>query len=169
MNPEIEALQKQIVLALYDCARQHDGWLRARYRFWTITQMAESECAYEVRGGETIRHGCPHTETYDSLMKLRRAMVKLHENGHAWYTMELRLEPDGSFAFEFDYDHLPAFDIMPDPEDWRDEFTKYPRPELQAHIQDWIDNKYPFEPGKEDVYLEAAHRYERLLLDLQGN
>jgi hypothetical protein len=53
------------------------------------------------------------------------------------------LAPDGKFSFDFDYDHLPTFDIMPDPEDWLEEFKKYPRPELQAQIQDWIDGRVP--------------------------
>jgi hypothetical protein len=79
---------------------------------------------------------------------MRTEMAKLHANGHAWYTAVFTLTPDGKFKFDFDYDRLPAFDIMPDPQDWLDEFKHYPRPELQAQIRDWIDGTVPYEDYK---------------------
>ena len=68
-------------------------------------------------------------------------MAKLHENNNAWFTAVCDVTPDGKYSFHFDYDHLPAFDIVPGPNKWLDEFKNYPRPELQAQIQDWIDGK----------------------------
>jgi hypothetical protein len=66
-------------------------------------------------------------------------MARLDENNHAWYTAKCHVTPEGAFSFEFDYDHLPAFDIAPSPSKWVDEFKHYPRPALQAQVQDWID------------------------------
>ncbi len=91
-------------------------------------------------------------------------MAKLHDNGHAWYTAVFTLTPDGKFKFDFDYDHLPAFDIMPSPDKWLDEFKHYPRPELQAQIQDWIEGKIGYdEPGYDEVVqrLRSFHEAAR--------
>ncbi|WP_083953756.1 immunity protein YezG family protein [Thauera butanivorans] len=126
-------------------------WKRAEFTYKEITQFSSSGGKYEKKNGtfdgilnipDAVRTAFEH---------LRAEMAKLHDNGHAWYTATFTLTPDGKFKFDFDYDHLPAFDIMPDPEDWLDEFKHYPRPELQAQIQDWIDGRVPYEEWKSMV------------------
>ena len=68
-------------------------------------------------------------------------MATLHENKDAWYFAQCEVTSDGKYTFQFDYDRLPAFSIIPSPGKWLDEFSKYPRPELKASIQDWLDGK----------------------------
>jgi hypothetical protein len=77
----------------------------------------------------------------NNFSKFREEMAKFNPENGAWYTATFTLTPDGNFKFDFDYDHLPAFDIIPSPGKWVDEFKHYPRPELQAHVQDWMDKK----------------------------
>ncbi|HLU02166.1 MAG TPA: immunity protein YezG family protein [Advenella sp.] len=79
-------------------------------------------------------------KNYLLIEKLRAAMAEVNQ-GRAWYTMVVTVQEDGKFKFDFDYDHLPTFDILPDPEDWEKEFKAYPNPALQAHVQDWMDGR----------------------------
>ena len=80
-------------------------------------------------------------------------MDSFEKNGHAWYVATIILKNDGEFKFHFDYDHLPVFDYMPSPAHWDDEFKRYPRPELQVIVQDWIDGKVDYE-RQHDEYVE---------------
>ena len=53
--------------------------------------------------------------------------------------MAVIVQEDGKFNFDFEYDKLPAFEILPEREDWEREFKIYPNAALQAHVQDWTD------------------------------
>ena len=85
---------------------------------------------YLLNGVKTVSF-VAEDEVSDAFRELRTKMAALHENGHAWYTATFTLTPDGNFKFDFVYDELPAFEIIPSPDKWADEFRTYPRPELQ--------------------------------------
>lgn len=147
MNHTVEQMYRTIGLGLVACLS--DGtWSKAQFRYLSISRYVESEGDYidKAKGTQSIR-GVPD-EVRNGFRALRTEMAKFHDTGHAWYTAVFTLTPDGKFKFDFDYDRLPAFDIMPDPEDWLDEFKHYPRPDLQAQIQDWIDGTVPYEDYK---------------------
>ena len=96
-------------------------------------------------------------EVMDALDALRVEMANIN-GGEAWYTAVFRTTPDGKFNFDFDYDQLSAFQDLPDARAWLFECKKYPRPELPAHIQDWLDG-----PGTDEQADEVTQR----LVDLQ--
>lgn len=141
MNKTIESLYMTIAQGVAAKIPQ-TPWKSVRYGFRAIRMMSEQS------GYFIDQEGRPSDITFvldspadDAFAPLRTEMAKLHENGHAWYTATFTLTPDGAFKFDFDYDHLPAFDIIPEPSNWLDEFKNYPRPEMQAIIQDWIDGR----------------------------
>ncbi|MDH0897220.1 MULTISPECIES: hypothetical protein [unclassified Pseudomonas] len=140
MNPRIEKLQRELAQEVFNLTP--DDWAQARASFMGITCFSITQISFLSSTGEVSSPSID--QRYDlPFEKLRQEMAAQDINGHAWYTAIFTLTPDGKFKFEFDYDHLPTFDIMPDPEDWLDEFKQYPRPELQAQIQDWIDGRVP--------------------------
>ena len=140
MNLAVESLQRELVQEVFKLVC--DDWVQARASFMGITCFRVVEVAFTSSAGEVSYPGIKQKVNLP-FNELRQEMAAQDANGHAWYTANFTLTPDGKFKFEFDYDHLPTFDIMPDPEDWLDEFKKYPRPELQAQIQDWIDGRVP--------------------------
>lgn len=89
-------------------------------------------------------------EVFKAIDSLRIETAKLN-HGEAWYTLVFKMTSDGKFKFDFNYEHLPKFDIMPEPDKWQDEFKKYPRPELQAQIQDWLDGTIGYDRADELV------------------
>lgn len=106
----------------------------------------EGQIIFSRNAEEVATSGVGGTN-YLLIEKLRAAMAEVNQ-GAAWYNMVVTVEEDGKFKFNFDYDHLPTFDILRDPADWEREFKTYPRPELQAHVQDWIDGKIKDEDWK---------------------
>lgn len=132
MSPEIEHLQHTIAQGIVD-ALPDDGWSQARYAYLAITQFMEERGSYRRDDGSTGSF-VVEDEISDALRALRGHMAQLHANGHAWYTATVTLSAQGDFAFVFEYDSLPAFDIIPSPAKWADEFRTYPRPELEAHV-----------------------------------
>jgi hypothetical protein len=142
MTPKIEEFYREIAMSVYN-ELPEVGWRKVVYIYQVI-------CGYSSQNGYFLSSEGQRSKTFvidgagfDALLQLRDEMAAEHASGQAWYTANFLLAPDGKFSFDFDYDHLPTFDIMPDPEDWLEEFKKYPRPELQAQIQDWIDGRVP--------------------------
>ena len=161
MDPQVEELQMTIAQRVFDLAPQE--WVSAKATSMGITCYKVMSVFPEDRAGKRI---CPGIDRDVDLpfSELRTEMAKLHDNGHGWYTALFTLTPDGKFKFDFDYDQLPAFDIMPSPDKWLDEFKHYPRPELQAQIQDWIEGKIGYdEPGYDEVVqrLRSFHEAAR--------
>jgi len=115
-------------------------WKLAEFVYQEITGFAALTGRYEDESGEILAD-VDTRYAMDAFGTLREDMAARNENGHAWYTAVVTLTPDGKFKFDFDYDSLPAFDIVPDPDDFKEEFQKYPRPELQAQVQDWMDGR----------------------------
>lgn len=143
MNDAIENLYQQIGQIVY--ANQPEvPWKKGEYWFTGITRYMEERGCYELPDSSK-KYFVTGGKLTEPFVRLRTEMAKLHENGHAWYTATFTLTPDGDFKFDFDYDHLPAWDIIPSPDKWLDEFKHYPRPEIQAHIQDWIDGKIGYD------------------------
>ncbi len=102
--------------------------------------MNKGVCSFILENGSSLGADAGF-DVNDAFEALRTEMARLHADKHPWYTAKCEVTPDGKFTFNFDYDHLPAFDIIPSPGKWLDEFKHYPRPELQREIQDWIDGK----------------------------
>lgn len=144
MNPTIEKIQRELGIAVLQLTP--NDWKLARADFMGITCYSVTQVSFISKNGERSYPGL-HQKVKLPFADLRTEMAALHANGHAWYTATFTLTPDGKFKFDFDYDydHLPAFDIMPSPDKWLDEFKHYPRPELQAQIQDWIDGKIGYD------------------------
>ncbi|NIA00849.1 hypothetical protein [Massilia sp. CCM 8734] len=139
MNSEIERLQSAIALEIYE-VRPEGEWIEGTYRVICITTFLEGACLFRLKDG-TEKSGDTSYRSSQLFFDLRKEMAKLNNNGHAWYAASCTLSDVGKFRFEFNYDHLPAFEIIPDAERWLLEFKDYPRPELQSKIQDWIDGK----------------------------
>lgn len=139
MNKKIEDLYRAITTGIY-AVRPTRKWAKATLTFKSIELMNESVCSCVLDDALTISLNSGF-EVDDALAELRTEMARLHENGDAWYSAECDVDPDGKYAFRFDYDHLPSFSVIPSPSKWIHEFSKYPRPQLKASIQDWIDGK----------------------------
>ncbi|UCJ17899.1 antitoxin YezG family protein [Pseudomonas sp. MM211] len=129
MTPEIQQLQQTIAQGVYEVLPE-DGWTDATYSFQAITRFFSETGHYLLNDVKTVSF-VAEDEVSDAFRELRTKMAALHENGHAWYTATFTLTPDGNFKFDFIYDELPAFEIIPSPDKWADEFRTYPRPELQ--------------------------------------
>lgn len=129
MTPEIQQLQQTIAQGVYEVLPE-DGWTDATYSFQAITRFFSETGNYLLNDVKTVSF-VAEDEVSDAFRELRTKMAALHENGHAWYTATFTLTPDGNFKFDFIYDELPAFEIIPSPDKWADEFRTYPRPELQ--------------------------------------
>ncbi|MDP9840531.1 hypothetical protein J2T09_005318 [Neorhizobium huautlense] len=130
MSPEIEALNKTIASGIY-AALPKEGWTAATYRFNAITRYSEETgmCRLETGANQSF---VVEDDATDALKDLRTAMAKAHAEGHAWYSAAVTLMPDGSFRFDFIYDKLPPFKIVPSHDKWVDEFRAYPRPDMQG-------------------------------------
>lgn len=137
MNSEIERLYSAIALEIFE-VRPEEEWIEGTYHVTCITSFLEGACLFKLRSG-TNKSGDTSYKSSTLFFDLRKEMAKINNNGHAWYSAACTLSNAGKFKFEFDYDHLPAFEIIPDPERWLLEFKDYPRPELQHQVQDWID------------------------------
>ena len=142
MNEKIESLYKTIGTKLHS-AIKIAKWEYLRYTIDLIERYSGSS-GY-VLSDEGKRVGL-HTEggLEDDLLALRTEMAKLNPEKGAWYSATFTLTPDGKYKFDFEYDRLPAFDIIPSPDKWLEEFNLYPRPELQTIVQDWIDQKVDY-------------------------
>ncbi|MBI1905049.1 MAG: DUF600 family protein [Rhodocyclales bacterium] len=146
MNPKVQELQTTIAQGIWNVMPKPD-WVRASFEALAIKPyFSASGVVIHPNSIESGINGVAKAVLY-AFRELRTEMAQLHANGHAWYTATFTLTPDGKFKFDFDYDHLPAFDIMPEPDKWLDEFKTYPRPELQAQIQDWIDGRETYQNG----------------------
>ena len=154
MNTNIESLYKAI--ATECAAQQPEQWIKCILEYQSIERYAFSELSFFITPKKK-KYVDFDNSVLDSLESLRTEMAKIN-GGEAWYTAVFRLMPDGKYKFDFDYDSLPAFDIVPSPDKWIDEFKKYPRPELQAQIQDWLDSPYTY---------EMAEEIKQRLIDLQ--
>lgn len=139
MSKKIEELYKTIAMGIY-AVRPELNWVKGTLKFKSITLMNESACFYTLEKGTTVSVDSGF-DVDDTLEVLRNEMATVHENRHAWYSSECEVRANNEYTFRFDYDHLPAFNIIPSPNKWHDEFRKYPRPELKTNIQDWIDGK----------------------------
>ena len=136
-NASVESLYQTIASG---CAslKSPSGWQACFVNYEEIARYASYQL-YFLMPGENKVYAEVDDSVADAFHDLRRLMAT-QSGGEAWYTAVFKMTPDGKFHFEFNYDHLPAFDIVPSPDKWRDEFKQYPRPELQAHIQDWLDS-----------------------------
>ncbi|TBU85626.1 antitoxin YezG family protein [Phytopseudomonas dryadis] len=132
MTPEIQQLQQTIAQGVHD-KLPDEGWISAIYSFLAITRFFSETGHYLRSDGKTVSF-VVEDEVSDAFRELRPKMAALHENGHAWYTATFTLTPDGNFRFDFIYDELPSFEIIPSADKWADEFRTYPRPELQDRI-----------------------------------
>ncbi|WP_141333132.1 hypothetical protein [Myxococcus sp. AB025B] len=112
---------------------QDDDWTQATYSYLAITLFSEEAGLYQLADGQQ-RSFVPADDVTDAFEERRPRMVPLNPKGHAWYTATLTLTPDGHFTFDFVYDELPRFEVVPSASKWEDEFRTYPRPELQARV-----------------------------------
>ena len=135
-NASIESLYQTIATGCI--TTRPSDWRECVIKYDEIARFASYQLYFLVPGDNKIYEEVEDSVA-DAFGDLRKLMA-VQSGGDAWYTATFRMKPDGKFDFEFDYDHLPAFDIVPSPEKWRDEFKQYPRPDLQAQIQDWLDS-----------------------------
>ncbi|MBR0565980.1 DUF600 family protein [Azoarcus sp. L1K30] len=157
MNQQLQELQTQIAQGIWRVMPEHH-WIRTVFVEKAIKPYFHATGNVELANGQISRVNGVSGDIFVAFRSLRPEMAKLHDNGHAWYTATFTLTTDGKFKFDFDYDHLPAFDIMPSPDKWLDEFKHYPRPELQALIQDWIDGEITYDDDDEVAYAALIKR-----------
>jgi hypothetical protein len=139
VNSDIEKLFEEIA-SLVRGAKPACSWTHGRYVYEGIAMISKGVCTFTRESGEEIGRA-PGFAISRAFQALRIEMAKLNEPAQAWYTAQCEVTPDGKFKFAFDHARLPAFDIIPSPEKWLDEFNRYARPELQEQVQDWIDGK----------------------------
>ncbi|MFF2324260.1 hypothetical protein ACFVTJ_24755 [Agrobacterium sp. NPDC058088] len=137
MTPEIHELYKTIVTAIHN-AIPDQGWTEASYHYHRITQFAEETGSFKRDDGSVVSFVI-EDDGSDALSDLRKAMVRQSDNRHAWYSATVSLQQDGGFKFDFVYDTLPTFKIIPSPAKWADEFRAYPRPELEPFVPEIPD------------------------------
>ena len=155
MTPAIEALYKTIALG---CAASHpDQWSECIFEYKAIERYAFAEMQFKNPPGDSIWPDFDN-KILHVWRELRAEMAQLN-GGEAWYSAVFRMAPDGKYKFDFDYDHLPVFDFMPQADKWQDEFKRYPRPELQAQIQDWLDG--PETDEKSDELIQRLANLQR--------
>lgn len=147
MTPAIEAFHKSVAIGC--AASRPDQWTECVLEFKNIERYSTAQMYFANPSGKP-HYAEVEESVLDAMDELRVAMAPLN-GGQAWYTAVFRMTPDGKYKFDFDYDHLPAFDLMPETDKWQDEFKRYPRPELQAQIQDWLDGPYTDEKAEELV------------------
>lgn len=155
MNSRIEKLQIELAQEVFSLTP--DDWVEAKASFMGITCFSITQIRFISSAGKVSSPGIDQDDDLP-FDKLREEMAAINASGHAWYTAIFTLTPDGKFNFDFDYDHLPTFDIMPSPDKWLDEFKHYPRPELQAQIQDWIDGKIGYDDAGHAEIIERLKR-----------
>ena len=126
-------------MGIYE-VRPAQSWVKGTLVFKSIALMNESACLFTLANGATFSVDSGF-DVDDALALLRTEMASLQENGHAWYSAQCVVTADEKYTFQFDYEHLPAFDIIPSPSKWLDEFAKYPRMKLKATIEDWLDGR----------------------------
>jgi len=144
-------IYSDIAQELYKCL-PHGEWIKAEYIFRQIGGYASATGRYEDKTGKVKGISGVADGVLSDFEKLRLGIPSQHLSCHAWYTAIITMTPDGKFKFDFDYDSLPAFDVAPDPDDFKVEFQQFPRPELQAQVQDWMDSK----PSPKDFEKMAA-------------
>ena len=155
MTPAIEALYKTIAVG---CATPRpEQWAECVMEFKKIERFAVAELYFTNPPGKP-KYAEIEDSVLDAMVELRAEMAPLN-GGQAWYTAVFRMTPDGKYKFDFDYDHLPVFDFMPQADKWVDEFKRYPRPELQAQIQDWLDG--PETDEKSDELIQRLKDLQR--------
>ena len=147
MTPAIEAFHKSVAIGC--AASRPDQWTECVLEFKNIERYSTAQMYFANPSGKP-HYAEVEESVLDAMDELRVAMAPLN-GGQAWYTAIFRMTPDGKYKFHFDYDHLPAFDLMPETDKWQDEFKRYPRPELQAQIQDWLDGPYTDDKAEELV------------------
>ena len=155
MNDSIQSLYKTIAMGC--AASRPEQWTECVLDFKKIERYALAELYFTNPPGKPT-YAEIDDGVFEALVKLRAEMATLND-GEAWYTAVFRMTPDGKYKFDFDYDHLPAFDLMPETDKWQDEFKRYPRPELQAQIQDWLDG--PYTDDKAEVLVQRLADLQR--------
>lgn len=140
MNEKIEQLYTEIGMGIYKSLPKQE-WTSATFTAKIIARYMEASGNYSSAENAKSSIDLEGIEVFDAFENLRAEMASLDPGKGAWYTATFTLTPDGDFNFDFDYDHLPAFDVIPSPDKWLEEFKRYPRPELQIQLQDWIDQK----------------------------
>jgi hypothetical protein len=138
MNQSIAELYQEIAQGVINSV-PIDNWQRISYDIGTIGGYVESGGEYydESNNREWITD--INSAVLVAFLKLRKEMAEFNPNNEAWYSAVIHIKKGGKFNFDFDYDHLPAFSTLPDRDKWESEFISYPRPQLRAHVQDWID------------------------------
>ena len=155
MTPAIEAFHKSVAIGC--AASRPDQWTECVLEFKNIERYSTAQMYFANPSGKP-HYAEVEESVLDAMDELRVAMAPLN-GGQAWYTAVFRMTPDGKYKFDFDYDHLPVFDFMPQADKWVDEFKRYPRPELQAQIQDWLDG--PETDEKSDELIQRLKDLQR--------
>ena len=155
MSSAVEALYQSVARGCTESRPEH--WTECILEYKEIERYSTIELCFKNPPHEAV-YPAANDAALDACIELRTAMAKLN-GGEAWYTAVFRMTPDGKYKFDFDYDHLPVFKFMPQGDKWTDEFKRYPRPELQAQIQDWLDG--PETDEKSDELIQRLRDLQR--------
>lgn len=130
------------------CEGSHPAqWTECLLFFKRIERIAYAERCYLTAPEPPTWMEAP-SRVVSALTELRDVMAGLNGD-RPWYSVVVTLNPQHEIRFDFDWDHLPDFDVVPEPHLWHLEFTRYPRPDLQVHVQDWMDGSVPPERAAE--------------------
>lgn len=139
LPPEVKTLYLEIARG---CEGSHPPqWTECLLFFKAIERISYAERCYLNYPEQPTWLPAP-SRAWSALSKLRDVMAQLN-SGRPWYSAVVYLNPQHEIRIDFDDAHLPDFAQVPEPDVWHVEFARYPRPDLQTQIQDWLDGRVP--------------------------
>ena len=118
-------------------AAAEDGWVSGEIRVLEAGKQAEYRLvAFHADG----RKSFPNPQGFALEDAIDNIRTRLYQTGRgAWFSAVFRLEPNGRFTADFDYDSEPPWDIPVVDATYLEEQQLFPRDE--QHQPDWYRQK----------------------------
>jgi hypothetical protein len=112
------------------------GWERLEFEFRATVGIDSASLEVMDASGET-RPAMPPGQAIGKMDELRRVMYRRDKG--AWFTARLKVERDGRFSAEFDYDAEPEFTPPLTSSAYALDLERFPR--ADEHIPRWLRAK----------------------------
>lgn len=114
-------------------AQVPEGWREIIVDYMTIGKKVNVGGLAVMRNGSTERFR-PQRELAPLISELRRGMYT--EDGGAWYSFRLGIEPPDTFTIQYNWNEQPPFPSMPDRDQFVLEQERFPRAE--ENMPEWF-------------------------------